>query len=186
MEEREHKYDVVERVAHGLASGLLTAPLNLTTATDDFFHPQPYSRSDTCRERYEALQRPAKHLSNHDDGNQYSDTEPTSSLLERREHRFITDGRGRVKEYVGFLAMDRNVRGTAFGDRIWRCGDILLFLVLRVGLRRLRFDGLRTRVSCSLRMPLQIVRIRTVSFPRLAFGTDSCKEVRSVENAYEA
>jgi len=45
--------------------------------------------------------------------------------------------------------MDRDIRGSAGSDRIWRSGDVLILLVFFEGLRRVGFDRLVESVFCS-------------------------------------
>lgn len=47
-----------------------------------------------------------------------------------------------MEEDVSLLSMDWHVRGSAFGDWIRRCCDILIMLVLGIRLRGIGFDRL--------------------------------------------
>lgn len=91
-----------------------------------------------------------------------------------------------MEQYVGLFAMDGNVRSTALNDRVWWGSDVLLFFVFWVGLRMLRLDRLLKDVSAVLLVTFIPVRIRTVSFPKFAFGTDSCEGVRRFEDEHGA
>lgn len=137
----------MEPITHCLASCLFAAPLDLTTTADNFLHPQPNSGRYACREGYKAFQRPAKHLSNYDNGDEDGNAEAARSLLERREHRFIADRWCRVEKYICLFAMYGDVRCATLCDRVGRCSDILLFLVFRIGLGGLCLYSLGEDVS---------------------------------------
>jgi hypothetical protein len=61
-------------VTHSFSPRLFAAPFNLPPASNDLFHPQPKPRGDAKRQGYQALQRPAKHLSQYHYGDNDANT----------------------------------------------------------------------------------------------------------------
>lgn len=74
-----------------------------------------------------------------------------------------------MKEDVRLFAMDWNIGSAAGFDRVWRSCDILIFLILLTTLRSICLDRL---LFISL-IGETVVRKLTVSFSRLALGTES-------------
>lgn len=122
-------------LTYHLSSNLLTMPLGLSSSTNDFLHPQEHSRRQAHSQRYQPNKSSSKHLANYDGADEYADAQGRSALLERLEHGLEADGRRRVEEHVGLFAMNWYISGSACGDWVWWCSDILSMLVLCERLR---------------------------------------------------
>lgn len=155
--------------AYRLSPELLTAPLQFTTISNHFFHPQPYCRRDACCQWHQSPQGSAKQSADKEDRKSEPQAHACSSFLQHLKRGVEGDGRGRVEEHVGLFAMDGNVGRGALGHGVWRGRDILCFFVFFETLIRIGFDLLRD-VSTTIYY-FQKHRVLTVSFPRLALGT---------------
>jgi hypothetical protein len=117
-------------------------PFNLTSAANHFLHPQPHARGKAHAKWYQTLESAAKHLADHDRCHEYANAEKASALLQSCEGRLVADGRCRVEQDIGFLAMNRDIRCCSFGDWVrWR-GDVLVVFVVFERLMRVCLNGL--------------------------------------------